>query len=53
MKKVLAILTVSFLRGLKDKGNDQQKAGKSMSGKSRNNYRRAIGTLFYFAESRG
>ncbi|MHB8519516.1 MAG: tyrosine-type recombinase/integrase [Limisphaerales bacterium] len=42
-----------FLRGLKDKGNDQQKAGKPLSGKSRNNYRRAIGTLFYFAESRG
>ncbi len=30
-----------FLRGLK------------LSGRSRNNYRRAIGTLFYFGESRG
>ena len=36
-----------FLRGLK--GKDE----KSLSGKSRNNYRRAIATLFYFAESRG
>lgn len=27
--------------------------GKLLSGKSRNNYRAAIGTLFYFAESRG
>ena len=35
-----------FLRGLKDKDE------KSLSGKSRNNYRRAIATLFYFAESR-
>lgn len=36
-----------FLRGLKDK------QGKVLSGKSRNNYRRAIATLFYFGESRG
>jgi integrase len=36
-----------FLRGLKDK------AGKALSGTSRNNYRRAVGTLVYFAESRG
>jgi integrase len=42
-----------FLRGLKDKGKDKERAGKALSGKSRNNYRRAIGTLFYFAESRG
>ena len=27
--------------------------GRALSGKSRNNYRGAIGTLFYFAESRG
>jgi hypothetical protein len=27
--------------------------GRPLSGKSRNNYRGAIGTLFYFAESRG
>ena len=36
-----------FLRGLK--GED----GKALSGKSRNNYRRAIATLIYYAESRG
>ena len=41
-----------FLRGLKGKDND----GKEkiiLSGKSRNNYRRAIGTLFNFAVTRG
>src|ERR1035441_7675178 len=42
-----------FLRGLKSASNDEEQAGKALSGKSRNNYRRAIGTLFYFAESRG
>jgi integrase len=42
-----------FLRGLKSESNDEERAGKALSGKSRNNYRRAIGTLFYFAESRG
>ncbi len=42
-----------FLRGLKDIGKDEERKGKPLSGKSRNNYRRAIGTLFYFAESRG
>lgn len=36
-----------FLRGLKN-GEEQV-----LSGRSRNNYRRAIGTLLYFAESRG
>ena len=30
-----------------------QVGGKPLSGTSRNNFRRAIGTLFYFAESRG
>lgn len=42
-----------FLRGLKDIGKDEERKGKPLSGKSRNNYRRAIGTLVYFAESRG
>src|ERR1035441_4899577 len=42
-----------FLRVLKSASNDEEQAGKALSGKSRNNYRRAIGTLFYFAESRG
>jgi integrase len=42
-----------FLRGLKDTGKDQERKGKPLSGKSKNNYRRAIATLFYFAESRG
>jgi len=42
-----------FLRGLKDQGKDASRKGKPLSGKSRNNYRRAIATLFYFAESRG
>ncbi len=41
-----------FLRGLKGK-EKKARAGKALSGKSRNNYRRAIGTLFHFAESRG
>jgi len=42
-----------FLRGLKSQDRNEERAGKALSGKSRNNYRRAIGTLFYFAESRG
>lgn len=37
----------NFLRGLKDKH------GKVLSGRSRNNFRRAIGTLLAFAEDRG
>lgn len=36
-----------FLRGLKGKD------GKALTGRSRNNYRRAIATLFYYAETRG
>ena len=36
-----------FLRGLKDR------EGESLSARSRNNYRRLIGTLLYFAETRG
>ncbi len=42
-----------FLRNLKSDGNALASKGKALSGKSRNNYRAAIGTLFYFAESRG
>ena len=41
-----------FLRGLRSVEQDGA-AGAVLSGKSRNNYRRAIGTLFHFAESRG
>jgi len=41
-----------FLRGLKGKNKDgKEKIG--LSGKSRNNYRGAIGTLFNYAVSRG
>lgn len=42
-----------FLRGLKSKPRSENEAPKVLSGKSRNNYRRAIGTLFNFAEARG
>ena len=45
-----------FLRDLKKpatRGKDNQTVMKSLTGRSRNNYRRAIGTLFYFAETRG
>lgn len=38
-----------FLRGLKTEGESP----KPLTGRSRNNYRRAIATLLYFAESRG
>jgi hypothetical protein len=41
-----------FLRGLKGK-DDAGKETIVLSGKSRNNYRRAIGTLFNFAVTRG
>ena len=41
-----------FLRGLKGKDDDGNET-ISLSGKSRNNYRRAIGTLFNFAVTRG
>ncbi len=41
-----------FLRGLKGK-DDEGKETIVLSGKSRNNYRRAIGTLFNFAVTRG
>lgn len=39
----------SFLRGLKT----EEKPVRPLSGRSRNNYRRAIATLIYFAEARG
>ncbi|MBI3415069.1 MAG: site-specific integrase [Verrucomicrobia bacterium] len=42
-----------FLRNLKSEGKSKPPKGKALSGKSRNNYRGAIGTLIYFAESRG
>ena len=42
-----------FLRGLKSKPKSENEVPKTLSGKSRNNYRRAIGTLFNFAEARG
>jgi integrase len=41
-----------FLRDLKDNGHDKERQGKAVSGRSRNNYRRAIGTLFNYAEGR-
>ena len=41
-----------FLRDLKGADRDGRATGP-LSPSSRNNYRRAIGTLFYFAESRG
>jgi integrase len=41
-----------FLRGLKGK-DDEGKETVVLSGKSRNNYRRAIGTIFNFAVIRG
>jgi integrase len=49
---VTSVEIEDFLRGLKGKDKD----GKEtivLSGKSRNNYRRAIGTLFNYAVSRG
>ena len=42
-----------FLRDLKNHDNKGAETQKALSGKSRNNYRRAIGTLFNFAEARG
>jgi integrase len=42
-----------FLRGLKNTPKSEAETSKHLSGKSRNNYRRAIGTLFNFAEARG
>lgn len=42
-----------FLRGLKSKPRSENEVPKALSGKSRNNYRRAIGTMFNFAEARG
>ncbi len=42
-----------FLRGLKTEPKANGETSKPLSGKSRNNYRRAIGTLFNFAEARG
>ncbi len=41
----------SFLRNLKAVDRDGKPTGP-LSGASRNNYRRAIGTLFYFAETK-
>ena len=42
------------LRALDNKGKGPVvNTGAMLSGKSRNNYRRAIGTLFHFAETRG
>ncbi|MGZ4973442.1 MAG: tyrosine-type recombinase/integrase [Limisphaerales bacterium] len=52
-KMAIGLLTSAeienFLRGLKSEGETP----KPLTGRSRNNYRRAIGTLLYFAESRG
>jgi integrase len=42
-----------FLRGLKSEAKTAGEIPQMLSGKSRNNYRRAIGTLFNFAEARG
>ena len=42
-----------FLRELENHDRQHPTTTKPLSGKSRNNYRRAIGTLFKFAESRG
>lgn len=51
----ISLITTSeveeFLRTLIVKGNGQQ--AHKLSGRSRNNYRRAIGTLFKFAQGRG
>jgi integrase len=56
----IALITTAevedFLRDLKKpatRGKDNKPVMKSLTGRSRNNYRRAIGTLFYFAETRG
>ena len=45
----------AFLRDLKseEKAANGKIVMRSMSAKSRNNYRTAVGTLFYFAEARG
>ena len=41
-----------FLRGLRTEPKEGETT-QPLTAKSRNNYRRAVGTLFYFAESRG
>ncbi len=43
----------TFLRELENHDKKNPGTTKPLSGKSRNNYRRAIGTLFKFAEARG
>jgi integrase len=43
----------TFLRELENHDKKNPGTLKPLSGKSRNNYRRAIGTLFKFAEARG
>jgi len=50
--QVTATEIEAFLRDLKGEDKDGKSTGP-LSPTSRNNYRRAIGTLFYFAESRG
>src|SRR5207247_9957927 len=52
IRQVTAGEIESFLRDLK--GEDKEgNPTVALSPTSRNNYRRAIGTMFYFAESRG
>ncbi len=56
---ILSITTTdveNFLRDLKKPGptgKDKKPVMKTLTGRSRNNYRRTIGTLFHFAEARG